>query len=265
MELGQRLKQARLEARLSQRQLCGEEITRNMLSQIENGSAKPSMDTLRFLAARLGKPVSYFLEEDVASPNQRLMAAARAEFSQSQPAAALEILSKFLLPDPVLEAEFHLLTALCCMALAETTPQEASLLLHRAGEAGQKTPYFPPALERQRLLLLAQAVPEKRSSVLQILAPDDRELLLRARDSLENGDPNRCIALLEAAARKDSVQWLLLRGNAAEAVQAPGMAITYYTQAEALVPQQVYPRLEQCYLQLGDYKMAYHYACKQRS
>lgn len=34
MELGQRLKQARLEAGMSQRQLCGDVITRNMLSQI---------------------------------------------------------------------------------------------------------------------------------------------------------------------------------------------------------------------------------------
>jgi transcriptional regulator with XRE-family HTH domain len=54
MELGQRLRQARLEAGLSQRQLCGDTITRNMLSLIENGSARPSMDTLRCLAARLG-------------------------------------------------------------------------------------------------------------------------------------------------------------------------------------------------------------------
>ena len=50
MDLGQKLRQARLEAGLSQRQLCGEEITRNMLSQIENGTARHSMDTLRFLA-----------------------------------------------------------------------------------------------------------------------------------------------------------------------------------------------------------------------
>ena len=47
MDLGRRLKQARLDAGLSQRQLCGTEITRNMLSQIENGNARPSMDTLR--------------------------------------------------------------------------------------------------------------------------------------------------------------------------------------------------------------------------
>ena len=57
MELGKRLKAARLEAGLSQRQLCGEVITRNMLSQIENGAARPSMDTLLYLADRLGKPM----------------------------------------------------------------------------------------------------------------------------------------------------------------------------------------------------------------
>ena len=57
MDIGGKLKAARLEAGLSQRQLCGEIITRNMLSQIENGSAQPSMETLCQLAARLGKTV----------------------------------------------------------------------------------------------------------------------------------------------------------------------------------------------------------------
>ena len=35
MTLGEKIRQARLEAGLSQRQLCGGEVTRNMLSQIE--------------------------------------------------------------------------------------------------------------------------------------------------------------------------------------------------------------------------------------
>ena len=74
MELGEKLRAARLEAGLTQRQLCGEEITRNMLSQIENGSAKPSMKTLQYLAGRLGKNISFFLEEEaVLSPNQQVM------------------------------------------------------------------------------------------------------------------------------------------------------------------------------------------------
>lgn len=64
MELGEKILQARLALGLSQRQLCGDTITRNMLSRIEHGMAKPSMGTLQILAQRLGKPISYFLEEE---------------------------------------------------------------------------------------------------------------------------------------------------------------------------------------------------------
>ena len=46
MELGEKLRQARVNAGLSQRQLCGEEITRNMLSQIEHGTSTPALSTL---------------------------------------------------------------------------------------------------------------------------------------------------------------------------------------------------------------------------
>ena len=64
MELGEKILQARLALGLSQRQLCGDTITRNMLSRIEHGMAKPSMGTLQILSQRLGKPISYFLEEE---------------------------------------------------------------------------------------------------------------------------------------------------------------------------------------------------------
>ena len=47
MELGQRIRQARQEAGLSQRQLCGEEITRNMLSLIENAENDEEKERLR--------------------------------------------------------------------------------------------------------------------------------------------------------------------------------------------------------------------------
>ena len=63
MELGQKLKLARIEAGLSQRQLCGEEITRNMLSLIENGSANPSLSTIIYIAGRLGVPAGFLLAE----------------------------------------------------------------------------------------------------------------------------------------------------------------------------------------------------------
>ena len=110
MTLGEKIKQARLEAGLSQRQLCGEEVTRNMLSQIENGAARPSMDTLSYFAARLGKSVSYFLEESaVCSPNQELMARARRATLAGDGAKAVEILEDYRRPDEIFDTEFELL------------------------------------------------------------------------------------------------------------------------------------------------------------
>ena len=84
MKIGEKLRLARLEMGVSQRQLCGDVITRNMLSQIENGSARPSMDTLIYLAGQLNRPVSYFLEEDTAlSGNGLCMEKARQAYESS--------------------------------------------------------------------------------------------------------------------------------------------------------------------------------------
>ena len=63
MNMGEKIRHARQVAGLSQRQLCEGIVTRNMLSQIENGSAKPSLTTLQAFAQRLGQSVQYFLEE----------------------------------------------------------------------------------------------------------------------------------------------------------------------------------------------------------
>ena len=92
MKLGERLRQARLEAGLSQRQLAGDRITRNMLSQIENGSAAPSMETLRFLAGRLGKPMSFFLDER--ETDAALLERAWAAYESGEAAEALSLVEQ---------------------------------------------------------------------------------------------------------------------------------------------------------------------------
>jgi len=262
MKLGQRLRQARLEAGLSQRQLCGEEITRNMLSQIENGSARPSMDTLRYLAARLGKPMGYFLEEEaVISPNQQLMASAR------QGGDVLELLKAYQGPDAIFDPERWLLEALACMesarqALADHKPGYAKALLQQAAAAGAQTPYYTPELERRRLLLCHEAGMD--AQMLARHLPDmDGELLLRAQAALESGQAMRCAQLLDAAESRDE-KWHFLRGEACLALKEYHPAAAHFLQAETYAPMRVYARLEQCYKELEDYKQAYFYACKQR-
>ncbi len=51
--LGARIRQARLRAGLTQQQLAGERYTKAYVSALENGSSKPSMAALTYLATRL--------------------------------------------------------------------------------------------------------------------------------------------------------------------------------------------------------------------
>ncbi|MBQ9941690.1 MAG: helix-turn-helix transcriptional regulator [Christensenellaceae bacterium] len=268
MELGQRLRQARLEAGLSQRQLCGDVITRNMLSQIENGSARPSMDTLRYLAEKLGKTVSYFLEEQaVVSPNREIMGSARSRFSAGEYSRALESLEGYKAPDPVFDPEKYLLETLSLMGLArqqaEEKPVYARELLEKAHRAGSLTPYFTAELQRQWILTMAKAWPEHARELAGQLESEDEALLLRAQAALEAGDPVRCAQYLEAA-REQTPRWQLLRGQAALAQKDHTRAKTHFHAAEEAYPTLCAQLLETCYRELEDYKMAYYYACKQR-
>ena len=64
MTLGQKLKQARLARGMTQTQVVGERITRNMLSQIENDQASPSVGTLEYLAAVLDVKLAWLLADE---------------------------------------------------------------------------------------------------------------------------------------------------------------------------------------------------------
>jgi tetratricopeptide (TPR) repeat protein len=65
--IGQRLRQARLAAGLTQQQLAGDRYTKAYISALENGIAKPSMAALNYLAPRLGKTSSEILSDPSAA------------------------------------------------------------------------------------------------------------------------------------------------------------------------------------------------------
>ena len=265
MELGEKLRQARLEANLSQRALCGEEITRNMLSRIENGAAHPSMKTLRYLAARLEKPMSYFLEEEaVVSPNQSVMESARRLYDTGQFGPALEVLRGSSPPDPVYDREKALLTVLTRLALAEQAisehrePYARELLEH----TDTRDIYCAEALNRQRILLLGRLGGSER--LCAQLPSLDEELMLRGAEAIRAGDTRRGAHLLEAMQHRDTPRWMLLRGKVYLSEGAYQNAVQCLRQAEDAFPEEVIPRMETCYRELGDYKQAYLYACKQK-
>ena len=265
MALGERIKTARLEKGLSQRQLSGDTITRNMLSLIENGSAKPSMDTLRILAARLEKPIGYFLEEDVQiTPNQRIILKARS----APPEEALALLKDYKKPDALFDPEYYLLTALSCMALSEQAIGEnrtrlAENYLQQAAEAGAATVYYTPEQETRRLLLCHKAGIASAPELAEQLPDNTAELMLRAQAALETEDAPRSAALLDSCVHRDA-QWHLLRGEACLQQQLYAQAIPHFLEAEKALAAAVYPQLELCFRELEDYKQAYQYACKQK-
>ncbi len=268
MELGEKLRQARLEAGLSQRQLCGEQITRNMLSQIENGTARPSMDTLGYLAGRLGKSISYFLEETaVTSPNQQVMASARKRLENKDFSGCLAALQGYKAPDPVFDWECRYMIALSSVDLAREQITQGRLpyaaqLLEDAAAAGEQTPYYTRELERSRLLLLAKTGQVPLAQVANQLPGEDEALLVRAEAALLRGDIARCGAYLAACEQQHQVHWRQLMAEALFAKKQYRRAMEYY---EALPGSlQVFARLEICCRELGDFQKAYEYACRQR-
>jgi transcriptional regulator with XRE-family HTH domain len=62
--IGARIRQARLRAGLTQQRLAGERYTKAYVSALENGSSKPSMAALTYIAARLDMPVTVLLAEE---------------------------------------------------------------------------------------------------------------------------------------------------------------------------------------------------------
>lgn len=264
MELGEKIRCARQEAGLSQRQLCGSEITRNMLSLIENGSAKPSMKTLQYLAARLGKNVSFFLEETaVLSPNQEVMDSARRLYDEQNFPEAGRILETYRAPDPVYDREKELLWVLIRLELAEAAIRQERFVY--AVEILNRTPvdtaYLAEALNRRKLLLLGSIPGNPVAARLPSL---DGELLLRAQEAIAQGRDSRGISLLEAMEHQDTPRWHLLRGQLCLRQQQWPEAAAHLELAEAEFPREVFPMLETCYRETGNYQKAYEYACKQR-
>ena len=62
-QIGQRLRDARKRAGLTQQQLAGDRYTKAYVSALETGIARPSMVALSYLSDRLGMPPSHFLDE----------------------------------------------------------------------------------------------------------------------------------------------------------------------------------------------------------
>ena len=64
VNVGQKIKRLRTAKMMTQSELVGGEITRNMLSRIENGAANPSLETIQYIAGRLNVSPGFLLADE---------------------------------------------------------------------------------------------------------------------------------------------------------------------------------------------------------
>lgn len=136
---------------MTQTQLAGDSITRNMLSLIENGNASPSLGTLTELARRLEIPVGYFFaadeEEEAHYLNMSMIGRIRESYTAGRFEECLERCSSLSHPNE----EIRMLTIRCHLSLAqkfctECTLVSASAQLEKAAESARRSLYLPTVI-----------------------------------------------------------------------------------------------------------------------
>ena len=65
MNIGEKIKARRKQLGLTQSEVAGDKISRNMLSLIESGNASPSLDTLYYIAEKLNIRIEYLVSTDI--------------------------------------------------------------------------------------------------------------------------------------------------------------------------------------------------------
>ena len=158
MTLGQKLRQTRQARGLSQRQAAGGCITRNMLSQIENDQATPSMRTLEHLARTLDVSVGWLLSDEQTDAALDRMRKARARFRQEDYAGCLAL---FEGADAPQDDETLLLCSMAVCHLAEGALGEerfarAQELAQKALDWNRKSLYQVPDVQMRALEVLAR-------------------------------------------------------------------------------------------------------------
>ena len=126
----------------------------------------------------------------------------------------------------------------------------------------QDHPYFRSGGMNRWYTLAAQSEqnPGKRAELVRELAGLDEALCLRAQAALEAGDIQRAERILETVKNQEESFWNWLRGEAHFAKEEYAQAARCYHKVEEEMPRQAIPRLEICYREMENYKMAYQYA-----
>lgn len=282
MTLGQKLRKARIEKGLTQSQVAGDRITRNMLSQIENDLASPSVKTLEYLAQTLDVRAGWLLEDEKQAPSAAKLEAGKALWREGAWRACLQALSGAAPSDELFALRADAAVRLAQEALHEerfSEARELALAAQRWNEAGAYQSQTQRLLAAAVLARCAQhaksgaqdAVGAYRAAYLAAQSSVAYHLLM-ARYQLEQEHvqaAEREIWSIADLPEESRAEYLVLRGRIAARKEQFENAIVYLQQAEQagalprILRRELYQCMEVCCRESGDFKAAYEYAAKQ--
>ncbi|MCQ2420603.1 MAG: helix-turn-helix domain-containing protein [Clostridia bacterium] len=281
MTFGEKLRQRRQQLGLTQRQTAGDRITRNMLSQLENDLAKPSVATLEYLAQVLQVSPSWLLDGKPAGEETEL-AKARTLLAQRKFEMCLEVLDRMEEPGD----EAMLIDSMASLfsaeqALGDERFADALALAGRAISQSEKTLYRSPELCVRASAVIARCRTEAKQDAQQAVDAY-KETYLQAQNNVRYHLVLARYALeqehIQAAEREiwsiadlpdeERAEYLILRGRIAARKEEYENARLYLQQAEAdelpkILRRELYHCMEICSRETGDYRSAYEYAAKQ--
>ena len=273
MTIGQKIRLVRKNKKLTQNDISGDKITRNMLSAIENGKASPSLDTLTYISSKLDIPLSYLVSDDEDLFFYEKRAAIKhikETFSEKKYSSCIHQISKL----SGLDDELAYMLAVCHFELGRRSTLGGSLQTARTHfdktkEFCSKTIYDTSAFE-YNMLLYDALVTNIQSPLLELDTKSfedgidrciDYELYKYLRSDLTFNYKNSVYR------RHFTARELMKSRQYSEALTLLQEIISEKSPENynAYVIFGVYSDMEQCAKQLAQFEMAYTYATKRLS
>ena len=275
---------------MTQKQLVGGHITRNMLSKIENDSATPSMRTLEYLAKRLEVSPAWLMQgaeySDGTSPDG--LDAMRAAYREGRYRDCLELLEKATTSGTTDEG--YLLRARASLAAAREALdigdwQSAKEYAGAADYYNQEGIYYSPETDAEMSLVLAECalmldISEFEENIADFeraqseIAFTGRYDAARAEYLLKTGEWELAEKLLDSMsgvsgrleAKTHYLRGLCLleKGDLKRAeAELLSAEETSAGLSGGVLQRRVFEALEECYMRMEDFKAAHSYAARQ--
>jgi tetratricopeptide (TPR) repeat protein len=188
LRLGERLRQLRVAAGMTQTDLAGDRFSKEYVSQIERGKTRPTRETIEWIAARLGVDAGFLANGVSADERGRVDAAlARADAllearRNDEALAEFENIRSAVLATGLAELEVRALSGEATVRMRAGEVREAIALLERARALSERAEFSD--LERGDVLFRLGVARYKLNSIQTAIGLFDEALKLTERTEL---------------------------------------------------------------------------------